>query len=242
LLEKNMRLEGKVAVVTGAASGIGQAVAELFAEQGAVVYATDVQPIKSHGRVRGIQQDVSQNDQWSGVIQRVEKEEGRLSILVNNAGIVGSYDPIDTVSLEDYQRVIAVNQFGAFLGMRHCIPLMKKGSGGAIVNISSIWGLIGAVGVAAYQASKGALTTLTKNAALTYAPSIRANSVHPGIIRTAITEAQDPKMNQILIDDTPLKRMAEPREVAFAALYLASDEAAFVTGAELIIDGGYTIR
>jgi NAD(P)-dependent dehydrogenase (short-subunit alcohol dehydrogenase family) len=96
--------------------------------------------------------------------------------------------------------------------------------------------------VAAYQASKGALTTLTKNAALTYAPSIRANSVHPGIIRTAITEAQDPKMNQILIDDTPLKRMAEPREVAFAALYLASDEAAFVTGAELIIDGGYTIR
>jgi NAD(P)-dependent dehydrogenase (short-subunit alcohol dehydrogenase family) len=237
-----MRLEGKVAVVTGAASGIGQAVAELFAEQGAIVYATDVRPVKSHGRTRGIEHDVSQNDQWSEVIQRVEKEEGRLSILVNNAGIVGSYDPIDTVSLEDYQRVIAVNQFGAFLGMRHCIPFMKKGSGGAIVNISSIWGLIGAIGVAAYQASKGALTTLTKNAALTYAPAIRANSVHPGIIRTAITEAQDPEMNQKLIDDTPLKRMAEPREVAFAALYLASDEAAFVTGAELIIDGGYTIR
>ena len=237
-----MRLEGKVAVVTGAASGIGQAVAELFAEQGAIVYATDVQPIKSHDRARVIEHDVSQNDQWSAVIQRVEKEEGRLSILVNNAGIVGSYDPIDTVSLEDYQRVIAVNQFGAFLGMRHCIPLMKKGTGGAIVNISSIWGLIGAIGVAAYQASKGALTTLTKNAALTYAPAIRANSVHPGIIRTAITEAQDPEMNQKLIDDTPLKRMAEPREVAFAALYLASDEAAFVTGAELIIDGGYTIR
>jgi NAD(P)-dependent dehydrogenase (short-subunit alcohol dehydrogenase family) len=237
-----MRLEGKVAVVTGAASGIGQAIAELFAEEGAIVYATDVRPIKSHGRTRGIEQDVSQNDQWSEVIQRVEQEEGRLSILVNNAGIVGSYDPIDMVSLEDYQRVIAVNQFGAFLGMRHCIPLMKKGSGGAIVNISSIWGLIGAIGVAAYQASKGALTTLTKNAALTYAPAIRANSVHPGIIRTAITEAQDPEMNQKLIDDTPLKRMAEPREVAFAALYLASDEAAFVTGAELIIDGGYTIR
>ena len=237
-----MRLEGKVAVVTGAASGIGQAVAELFAEHGATVYATDVRPVKSYGRTRGIEHDVSQNDQWSEVIQRVEKEEGRLSILVNNAGIVGSYEPIETVSLEDYQRVIAVNQFGAFLGMRHCIPLMKKGSGGAIVNISSIWGLIGSIGVAAYQASKGALTTLTKNAALTYAPAIRANSVHPGIIRTAITEAQDPEMNQKLIDDTPLKRMAEPREVAFAALYLASDEAAFVTGAELIIDGGYTIR
>jgi NAD(P)-dependent dehydrogenase (short-subunit alcohol dehydrogenase family) len=237
-----MRLEGKVAVVTGAASGIGQAVAELFAEQGAIVYATDVRPVKSHGRTRGMEHDVSQNDQWSDVIRRIEKEEGRLSILVNNAGIVGSYDAIDTVSLEDYQRVIAVNQFGAFLGMRHCIPLMKQASGGAIVNISSIWGLIGAVGVAAYQASKGALTTLTKNAALTYAPAIRANSVHPGIIRTAITEAQAPEMNQKLIDDTPLKRMAEPREVAFAALYLASDEAGFVTGAELIIDGGYTIR
>jgi NAD(P)-dependent dehydrogenase (short-subunit alcohol dehydrogenase family) len=201
-----------------------------------------VQPVPSHGLVRGVEHDVSQDDQWRSLIQLIEREEGRLSVLVNNAGIVGSYDPIDTVSLDDYQRVVAVNQFGAFLGMRHCIPLMKRGGGGAIVNISSVWGLIGAVGVAAYQASKGALTTLTKNAAVTYAPIIRANSVHPGIIRTRITEQQDPKMNQAIIDDTPLKRMAEPREVAFAALYLASDEAAFVTGAELVIDGGYTIR
>lgn len=237
-----MRLKGKVAVVSGAASGIGRAVAELFAEEGAIVYATDVQPVPLHGLVRGVEHDVSQDDQWRSLIQLIEREEGRLSVLVNNAGIVGSYDPIDTVSLDDYQRVVAVNQFGAFLGMRHCIPLMKRGGGGAIVNISSVWGLIGAVGVAAYQASKGALTTLTKNAAVTYAPIIRANSVHPGIIRTRITEQQDPKMNQAIIDDTPLKRMAEPREVAFAALYLASDEAAFVTGAELVIDGGYTIR
>jgi NAD(P)-dependent dehydrogenase (short-subunit alcohol dehydrogenase family) len=237
-----MRLKGKVAVVSGAASGIGRAVAELFAEEGAIVYATDLQPVPSDGLVRGVEHDVSQDDQWRSLIQLIEREEGRLSVLVNNAGIVGSYDPIDTVSLDDYQRVVAVNQFGAFLGMRHCIPLMKRGGGGAIVNISSVWGLIGAVGVAAYQASKGALTTLTKNAAVTYAPIIRANSVHPGIIRTRITEQQDPKMNQAIIDDTPLKRMAEPREVAFAALYLASDEAAFVTGAELVIDGGYTIR
>jgi NAD(P)-dependent dehydrogenase (short-subunit alcohol dehydrogenase family) len=237
-----MRLKGKVAIVSGAASGIGRAVAELFAEEGAIVYATDVQPVPSHGQLRGVEHDVSQDDQWGSLIQLIEREEGRLSVLVNNAGIVGSYDPIDTVSLDDYQRVVAVNQFGAFLGMRHCIPLMKRGGGGAIVNISSVWGLIGAVGVAAYQASKGALTTLTKNAAVTYAPIIRANSVHPGIIRTRITEQQDPKMNQAIIDDTPLKRMAEPREVAFAALYLASDEAAFVTGAELVIDGGYTIR
>jgi NAD(P)-dependent dehydrogenase (short-subunit alcohol dehydrogenase family) len=119
---------------------------------------------------------------------------------------------------------------------------MQRSGKGSIVNISSIWGLIGAVGVAPYQASKGAVTTLTKNAALTYAPAIRANSIHPGAIRTQITANQDDALNQKLIADTPLKRMADPREVAFAALYLASDESLFVTGAELVIDGGYTIQ
>ena len=144
--------------------------------------------------------------------------------------------------MSDYHRVIAVNQTGYFYGMRYSIPLMQKNGKGSIVNISSIWGLLGAVGVAPYQASKGAVTTLTKNAALTYAPAIRANSIHPGAIKTQITAAQDDALNQKLIADTPLKRMADPREVAFAALYLASDESSFVTGAELVIDGGYTIR
>ncbi len=144
--------------------------------------------------------------------------------------------------MADYHRVISVNQTGAFLGMRYGIPLMLQGGGGSIVNISSIWGLIGAVGVAAYQASKGALTCLTKNAALSYAPRIRANSVHPGLIRTELTERQAPELNAALIEETPLKRMAEAREVAYAALYLASDEASFVTGAELVVDGGYTVR
>jgi NAD(P)-dependent dehydrogenase (short-subunit alcohol dehydrogenase family) len=240
-----VRLNGKIAVVTGAASGIGRAISELFAEEGAVVYATDIVfPEKSaqlQSMIR-IQHDVSDEDQWRALVSRVEAEQGRLSVLVNNAGIVGSYDPIDCVSMETYLRVVAVNQHGPFFGIRTCVPLMKKSGGGSIVNISSIWGLIGAVGVAAYQASKGAVTCMTKNAALTYAPLIRANSIHPGIIRTAIIERQDPAMNQVIVDDTPLKRMAEPREVAYAALYLASDEAAFVTGAELVIDGGYTIR
>lgn len=240
-----MRLNGKIAVVTGAASGIGRAISELFAEEGAVVYATDIVfPEKSAqlpSMIR-IQHDVSDEDQWRALVSRVDAEQGRLSVLVNNAGIVGSYDPIDCVSMETYLRVVAVNQHGPFFGIRTCVPLMKKSGGGSIVNISSIWGLIGAVGVAAYQASKGAVTCMTKNAALTYAPLIRANSIHPGIIRTAIIERQDPAMNQVIVDDTPLKRMAEPREVAYAALYLASDEAAFVTGAELVIDGGYTIR
>ena len=237
-----MRLEGKVAVVTGSASGIGRATAELFAEQGALVYATDVAPREAAERIVAVQQDVSDVEGWRSLASGGDGERGRLDILVNNAGIVGTYDTITEVRMEDYHRVIAVNQTGAFLGMRHSIPLMLRSGRGSVVNISSIWGLIGAAGVAPYQASKGALTTMTKNAALSYAPQIRANSIHPGVIRTQIIAEQDEAMNRQLVADTPLQRMAEPREVAFAALYLASDEAAFVTGAELVIDGGYTIR
>lgn len=237
-----MRLAGKVAVVTGAASGIGRATADLFAEQGAIVYATDIARRDTAERIRFIEHDTSSEEQWQALAQLIEKEHSKLDVLVNNAGIVGTYDTITDVSMSDYHRIIAVNQTGFFLGMRYCIPLMQRHRKGSIVNISSIWGLIGAVGVAPYQASKGAVTTLTKNAALTYAPDIRANSIHPGVIRTQITARQDDAMNDQLIADTPLKRMADPREVAFAALYLASDESAFVTGAELVIDGGYTIR
>jgi NAD(P)-dependent dehydrogenase (short-subunit alcohol dehydrogenase family) len=237
-----MRLSGKVAVVTGAASGIGRATADLFAEHGATVYATDVVARDSTDRVRYFKQDTSREDDWAALVSLIEKDHGRLDVLVNNAGIVGTYATITEAAMADYHRVIAINQTGFFYGMRYCIPLMERNGKGSIVNISSIWGLIGAVGVAPYQASKGAVTTLTKNAALTYAPAIRANSIHPGVIRTQITAAQDDAMNQQLIDDTPLKRMADPREVAFAALYLASDESSFVTGAELVIDGGYTIR
>lgn len=237
-----MRLEGKIAIVTGASSGIGRATADLFAEEGAVVYATDIVPRPNAERLHYVQHDVSSEEQWAALVNRVEKEHGRLNVLVNNAGIVGTYDTITEAKMSDYHRVIAVNQTGFFYGMRFSIPLMQRSGGGSIVNISSIWGLIGAVGVAPYQASKGAVTTLTKNAALSYAPTIRANSIHPGAILTQIIERQDDALNQQLIADTPLKRMAQPREVGLAALYLASDESAFVTGAELVIDGGYTIR
>jgi NAD(P)-dependent dehydrogenase (short-subunit alcohol dehydrogenase family) len=237
-----MRLEGKVAVVTGAASGIGRATADLFAEEGATVYATDVDSRDGGGRIVPARHDTSVEAEWEALLERIEAEQGRLDILVNNAGIVGTYDTITTASMSDYHRVIAVNQTGFFLGMRFTIPLMQRGGKGSIVNMSSIWGLIGAVGVAPYQASKGAVTTLTKNAALTYAPAIRANSVHPGAILTKIIEKQDAAMNRQLIADTPLARMADPREVAYAILFLASDESAFVTGAELVVDGGYTIR
>ena len=237
-----MRLKGKIAVVTGAASGIGLATADLFAEEGATVYATDVDPRDGGDRIVPVRHDTSVEAEWDVLLRRIEAEQGRLDILVNNAGIVGTYDTITTASMSDYHRVIAVNQTGFFLGMRFAIPLMQRGGKGSIVNVSSIWGLIGAVGVAPYQASKGAVTTLTKNAALTYAPAIRANSVHPGAILTKIIEKQDAAMNRQLIADTPLSRMADPREVAYAILFLASDESAFVTGAELVVDGGYTIR
>ena len=237
-----MRLKGKIAVVTGAASGIGLATADLFAEEGATVYATDVDPRDGGDRIVPVRHDTSVEAEWDVLLRRIEAEQGRLDILVNNAGIVGTYDTITTASMSDYHRVIAVNQTGFFLGMRFAIPLMQRGGKGSIVNVSSIWGLIGAVGVAPYQASKGAVTTLTKNAALTYAPAIRANSVHPGAILTKIIEKQDAAMNRQLIADTPLARMADPREVTYSILFLASDESAFVTGAELVIDGGYTIR
>ena len=237
-----MRLKGKTAVVTGAASGIGLATADLFAEEGATVYATDVDPRDGGDRIVPVRHDTSVEAEWDVLLRRIEAEQGQLDILVNNAGIVGTYDTITTASMSDYHRVIAVNQTGFFLGMRFAIPLMQRGGKGSIVNVSSIWGLIGAVGVAPYQASKGAVTTLTKNAALTYAPAIRANSVHPGAILTKIIEKQDAAMNRQLIADTPLSRMADPREVAYAILFLASDESAFVTGAELVVDGGYTIR
>lgn len=237
-----MRLADKIALVTGASSGIGRAIADLFAEEGAIVYATDIQPRDGTNRIHYVNHDTSNEEQWIALLGRIEREQGRLDVLVNNAGIVGTYDTITDAKMSDYHRIIAVNQTGFFYGMRYSIPLMQRNGKGSIVNISSIWGLIGAVGVAPYQASKGAVTTLTKNAALTYAPTIRANSIHPGAIKTQITARQDDALNQQLIADTPLKRMAEPREVAFAALYLASDESAFVTGAELIIDGGYTIR
>jgi NAD(P)-dependent dehydrogenase (short-subunit alcohol dehydrogenase family) len=235
-----MRLKGKVAIVTGAASGIGHAIATLFAEEGATVYATDIATGQFDESIHYAKHDVAVPQQWQDVVARVEREQGRLSILVNNAGIVGSYEGIETVLLEDYNRIIGINQTGVFLGMRACAPLMRNSGAGSIINISSIWGLVGAPNVAAYQASKGAVTLMTKNAAMTFAPTIRANSIHPGIIWTPLIERQDPNVSQSLVDVTPLKRMGQAREVAYAALFLASDESSYVTGAQLVVDGGYT--
>jgi NAD(P)-dependent dehydrogenase (short-subunit alcohol dehydrogenase family) len=239
------RLAGKVALVTGAARGIGRAITELFAAEGATIIAADVLEGDGlrHDAVTWRRLDVTDADAWASLGADLAGEHGRLDVLVNNAGVVGAYEPIDEIDLEAWHRIIAVNQTGTFLGMRTAIPLMRRAGGGSIVNVSSMWGIVGAPGVAAYQASKGAVRTMTKNAAVTYArEGIRANSIHPGIIDTPLVRAQDAALTQDLVDDVPLGRIGTARDVAYGALFLASDESSYVTGLELVIDGGYTIK
>jgi NAD(P)-dependent dehydrogenase (short-subunit alcohol dehydrogenase family) len=236
------RLKGKVALVTGAAQGIGQAIAELFAKEGATVVGSDVKPAAERRLSKDIEfhsHDVTSAEDWKRVADAVLAKHKHIDVLVNNAGIVFCYSPIHETSLEDWDKVIAVNQKGTFLGMRAVIPAMLKQGGGSIINISSIWGVVGAPGVAPYQAAKGAVRTMTKNAAMTYAKNnIRANSIHPGIIWTPLIEAQDKAITDSIVADTPLGRLGRADEIAYGALFLASDESSFVTGVELPIDGG----
>jgi NAD(P)-dependent dehydrogenase (short-subunit alcohol dehydrogenase family) len=234
------RLDGKVALVTGGAQGIGLAVAQLFAREGAAVITGDVQEAKRSAGVEAERLDVSSEDDWRRVVDGILSRHGRLDVLVNNAGIVHCYEPLHGTDMASWQRVIAVNLTGSFLGMKMVLPAMRKARRGSIVNFSSIWGTVGVPGAAAYHAAKGAIRNLTKHAAVTYAPeNVRVNSVHPGLIRTPLVEAQSDEMNAGIIGQTPMGRMGTPLEVAQGCLYLASDESSFVTGSELVIDGGY---
>lgn len=237
------RLEGKVVLVTGAAQGIGAAIGTLFATEGAVLYLTDVQPSPKDELQPGTEYrrlDVSKEEDWRAVVSEIVERHDRLDVLVNNAGIVEHYGQIDATSTEAWHRVISVNQTGTFFGMREVVPVMKRNGGGSIVNFSSIWGTTGAAGAAPYQAAKGAVRTMTKNAAISYAKdNIRVNSVHPGIIWTPLIQGQSKEMNDSIIAVTPMGRAGRPEEIAFGVLYLASDESSFVTGLELNIDGGY---
>ena len=240
-----MRLNGKIALVTGAARGIGRGVAEMFAEEGATVIAADVsvpEPFTNTG-IEFAELDVTQEDQWIRVVSAIVAQHGRIDVLMNNAGGVGSYEPIDSISIEDWNRIILLNQTSTFLGIRTVVPHMKRQAGGSIINVSSIWGIASAAGVSAYTASKGAVRLMSKNAALSYAEfGIRSNSIHPGIIATPMIAAQDAEITAGIVAATPLKRLGTPREIAYGAVYLASDESSFVTGAELVIDGGYTAQ
>lgn len=237
------RLVDKVVLVTGGGMGIGRAIAELFADEGAIVIVGDVaQPEPFlHANVFAKQLDVSKLEQWQRLVEEMVEKYGKIDVLVNNAGLVGSYLPIDEIPLEDWNRVIDINQNGVFYGMRTVIPVMKKQHTGSIVNVSSIWGIVGASGVSAYQASKAAVRMMSKNAALSYVrDGIRVNSLHPGLVETPMIARQDSETTAAVVSATPMGRAANPKEIAYAALFLASDEASFITGAELPVDGGYT--
>ena len=236
-----MRLQGKVALITGAASGIGHAVAELFFEEGATVFASDIVSPRTpySAGIETIKLDVTSEAEWLKAVNEIVQKRGRLDILINNAGII-AYEPLHELDMKNWLKMIAVDQTGVFLGMREAVRVMRKQKSGSIVNISSIWGSAAVAGAHSYHAAKGAVRNMSKNAAMTYVPDgIRVNSVHPGFIHTPLTDAQSPELNESVIAATPMKRGGQPIEIAYGCLFLASDEASYVTGTELVIDGGY---
>ena len=246
------RLKGKVALISGAARGQGAAEARLFVNEGARVVIADVLDTEADRLAGEINQkaatrvsvpihlDVTRAEDWRAAVAACEREFGGLDILVNNAGILNVKGVSDTDE-EEWDAVINVNQKGVWLGTKIAVPAMKKRGSGSIVNISSIYGLIGSGGSAAYHASKGAVRILTKTAAVEYAPfNIRVNSVHPGVIKTPMVDIFADKDLEAIAALAPMKRAARPEEVGYVVLFLASDEASFVTGAEYAVDGGYT--
>lgn len=236
-------LTGRVALVTGAAQGIGYAIANRLAEAGARVVATDVRDQSDLGdHITTRSHDVSDGARWSEIVEEVVDEHGRLDILVNNAGVSG-YDQLHELSLAEWDRIVGINQTGVLLGMQHAVRPMREQRSGAIVNISSICGATSVPGVAAYHASKHAVLTMTKNAAVTYArEGIRANAVLPGWIRTPLTLGQSEHLNNAFLDATPMGHGGEPEDVADAVCFLVSDRARYVTGVDLPVDGGYLAR
>jgi NAD(P)-dependent dehydrogenase (short-subunit alcohol dehydrogenase family) len=252
------RLQGKVAAITGAALGIGRAAAIRMAEEGAAVAVLDVLPgpgqaladeLTSRGLAAGFWRlDVSREDEVAKVLAEVVERFGRLDVLVNNAGIAGVNKPTDQVTEAEWDQVQAINVKGVFFGVKHAVPHLRKAGGGSIINLSSIYGLVGAADCPPYHASKGAVRLMTKNDALFYAADkIRVNSIHPGFIWTPMVEGflgdGDVTAGRQQLDALhPLGHVGEPDDIAWACVYLASDEAKFVTGAELVIDGGYTAR
>ena len=248
-----MRLEGKVAIVSGAASGMGAEEARLFAREGASVVVADITDDDGKAVAREIEDsggeavfvhtDVTSEESWRQAVETTIERYGKVDILVNNAGISSGIfsDPLD---VDGWSRIMDVNATGVYLGTRAVIPAMREARAGSIVNISSIMGFVaGDYGHPAYHASKGAVRIFTKATAVRYGPDgIRANSVHPGYMPPMRTSVRDPADRDEHVRLTPLRRIGETIEVANGVLFLASDEASFITGTELVIDGGFIAR
>jgi NAD(P)-dependent dehydrogenase (short-subunit alcohol dehydrogenase family) len=255
------RVQDKVVIVTGGAAGLGEAASKLLAKEGAKVALTDIQDEAGKQVVKEIESeggtakfwhlDTSKEEEVSEVFSSVIDEYGSIDVLVNNAGIEGVNKPPHEITLEEWQEVMDVNVNGVFLCTKYAIPAMKKAGKGSIINLSSIYGLVGAADAPPYHASKGAVRLMSKNDATFYAENdIRVNSVHPGFIWTSMVERFAEKQEGITVEEFreelakahPIGKVGEPDDIAYGILYLASDESKFVTGSELIIDGGYTAR
>ena len=247
------RLKGKSAIITGAAQGIGQAIAMRFAEEGAFVFIGDLQAEAGEAAVKAIKDaggkalylnlDVTAEQSWLSAIETAEKEAGRLDILINNAGI-NIREPIEVMTAEQFDAMLAVNVKGPFLGCKYAIPVMRKAGGGSIINMSSVCGLIGhRYTPEAYTVTKGAVTLLTKTVAVRYGKdNIRCNSIHPSTADTPLTRVvlKDPEKRAERLGEVPLGRLVSVMDIANAALFLASDEAAFINGVAFPVDGGTT--
>lgn len=250
------RLHNKVAIVTGAAGGIGEAIARLFAKEGGLVLATDIQFEKMNAWVQEarrhslpiecMRHDVTSESDWQKVVEKALHLYGSLDILVNNAGVYRPMETTEATPVERWNEIIAVNLTSAFWGAKAVLPHLKQAGKGAIVNISSVAGMVGGNG-APYSASKAGMRFLTKDQAIEFAPfNIRVNSIHPGGVRTPMLEPLLPA-DPIILEDMmkamcPLGRIGEAIEIAHGALFLVSDEASYITGSELVIDGGLTAR
>ena len=250
-----MRLEGKVAFISGGARGMGAAEARLFAREGARVAIGDIlddlgrqveaEINETGGEAIYVHLDVTEEEEWQRAVSTTVERFGGLHVLVNNAGVV-SWGTLEDTTVAEWDRVMDVNAKGVFLGTRAAVAEMRKGGGGSIINISSISGNIGQdIIQPVYNASKGAVRIFTKSTAVQYAKEgIRVNSVHPGSVDTPMTQGRrsDPEQTEERLSRIPLGRVAKPEEIAYGALFLASDESSFMTGSELIMDGGFTAQ